>query len=641
MASVFLSYDRDDTAKARSIAAALEKAGHSVWWDTSISGGSQFAKEIEQALDKADVVVVLWTSFSIESAWVKDEAGAGRDKGCLVPLSLEGTLPPLGFRQFQAIDLGRWRGRGRIPHLKAILEAIEHRLQACGSPVSSDAHPAKPRRAGPSLNMWAVIGVAIAMFFVVVGLLIGRPWEAQSSNTPTVSVTAADRSALSQDMARNLLVKLGGQQTDPTKSVRVIDSSKGVADIQFRMNGSQRGGLLHANVSLTSGRDQNIVWSKDFERAAAEQSDLEDSMASAAGRVLRCARDEASGEYGRLNEDLRRTYLNACAALTEAYGDGESLIPQLREVTQKAPRFRPAWAQLLTADSDYLSSLHSGTEDAATARVALSKDAAAARRIDPDMAEATLAELGAHSDLPPAQAMAIVDKAKAEEPTNPHVLVERSTQLARVGRMEEARAESEAAVKLDPLSPSTRVDFIMATIFAGKVDRARLELASAKRLWPDSPAVREAEYELALRYDYGEDFEKMSRDMGYIGPGFEIYSAARRHPSDATIAPYMAFMRNPENKGRMGFALQGLGEVDRPNEFYQLLAEVGDGGILSHDASILFRPWMATIRRDPRFMVLARRLGLVDYWRTSGQWPDFCAEAGLRYDCKTEAATLS
>jgi hypothetical protein len=32
MASVFLSYDRDDGKQARPIATAIEKAGHSVWW---------------------------------------------------------------------------------------------------------------------------------------------------------------------------------------------------------------------------------------------------------------------------------------------------------------------------------------------------------------------------------------------------------------------------------------------------------------------------------------------------------------------------------------------------------------------------------------------------------------------------------
>jgi hypothetical protein len=49
MASVFLSYDRDDVGKAKPIAAALEKAGHSVWWDQHIKSGTQYSKVIEEA----------------------------------------------------------------------------------------------------------------------------------------------------------------------------------------------------------------------------------------------------------------------------------------------------------------------------------------------------------------------------------------------------------------------------------------------------------------------------------------------------------------------------------------------------------------------------------------------------------------
>jgi len=47
----------------------------------------------------------------------------------------------------------------------------------------------------------------------------------------------------------------------------------------------------------------------------------------------------------------------------------------------------------------------------------------------------------------------------------------------------------------------------------------------------------------------------------------------------------------------------------------------------------------AAMRADARFIPLARDIGLVDYWRNSGHWPDFCATAG--YDCKTEAARLA
>ncbi|HET7315803.1 MAG TPA: TIR domain-containing protein [Sphingomicrobium sp.] len=105
MAKVFLSYVRADVAVARNIAAALEGSGHDVWWDRHIRGGSQFSKEIEEALEAAEVVVVLWSRKSIESAWVRDEAGVGRDSGRLLPVRIDNCNPPLGFRQYQTVDL--------------------------------------------------------------------------------------------------------------------------------------------------------------------------------------------------------------------------------------------------------------------------------------------------------------------------------------------------------------------------------------------------------------------------------------------------------------------------------------------------------------------------------------------------------
>jgi hypothetical protein len=45
VASVFLSYVREDMEKARPIAVALEAAGHSVWWDRQIKGGAQYFSE--------------------------------------------------------------------------------------------------------------------------------------------------------------------------------------------------------------------------------------------------------------------------------------------------------------------------------------------------------------------------------------------------------------------------------------------------------------------------------------------------------------------------------------------------------------------------------------------------------------------
>jgi hypothetical protein len=59
------------------------------------------------------------------------------------------------------------------------------------------------------------------------------------------------------------------------------------------------------------------------------------------------------------------------------------------------------------------------------------------------------------------------------------------------------------------------------------------------------------------------------------------------------------------------------------------------------DSAFLFYPLTAPLRRDRRFMQLAARIGLVDYWRSTGKWPDFCSEPGLPYNCQAEAKALA
>ena len=100
MSRIFVSYARDDVDAARQLAEEMSQAGHDVWWDRHLHGGSRFAKEIDQALKNAEAVVVLWSEASLDSAWVQDEAAEGRDTGRLVPVTIGSTKPPLGFRQF-------------------------------------------------------------------------------------------------------------------------------------------------------------------------------------------------------------------------------------------------------------------------------------------------------------------------------------------------------------------------------------------------------------------------------------------------------------------------------------------------------------------------------------------------------------
>ena len=50
--------------------------------------------------------------------------------------------------------------------------------------------------------------------------------------------------------------------------------------------------------------------------------------------------------------------------------------------------------------------------------------------------------------------------------------------------------------------------------------------------------------------------------------------------------------------------------------------------------ALLFHAGMPELRSDPRFVPLCARLGLVEFWLSSGQWPDCAGE--VPYDFKAE-----
>ena len=168
MAAVFLSYSREDQERVHPLADCLERAGHNVWWDPQITGGEEFSGAIEQALESAEAVVVAWSSASVKSAWVRDEAGAGRDSGRLVPVTLDGCMPPLGFRQFHTIDLSNWRGRAGSAALQPVLDAIDKAASRASGAKSTPAPAKAIRKLHGVPRRTAVVAGALA------GLLVAR-----------------------------------------------------------------------------------------------------------------------------------------------------------------------------------------------------------------------------------------------------------------------------------------------------------------------------------------------------------------------------------------------------------------------------------------------------------------------------------
>ena len=140
---IFLSYAREDVSKATELARILKVAGWSVWWDKEIVAGRDFELEIDAALSEAKAVLVLWSSYSISSNWVRSEAKEAKEANKLIPVLLDDSRIPLSFRSLSTIELRDWPNKASLLELGSLKSAIsrllknEYGIQSIKEPDSS------------------------------------------------------------------------------------------------------------------------------------------------------------------------------------------------------------------------------------------------------------------------------------------------------------------------------------------------------------------------------------------------------------------------------------------------------------------------------------------------------------------------
>jgi TolB-like protein len=146
----------------------------------------------------------------VASHWVRDEAQRGRERGCLVPLSLDGTMAPLGFRQFQLLDISGWSGDPGDALAGRILAGVRARTGRRGVvneppvpfTVPPSAAPAAPPAAGLALSRRTLIigGATLAGGVGLVGL-----WQSGllgSSETKAISMVVLPFRNLTGDVSK-------------------------------------------------------------------------------------------------------------------------------------------------------------------------------------------------------------------------------------------------------------------------------------------------------------------------------------------------------------------------------------------------------------------------------------------------------
>jgi hypothetical protein len=141
MFDAFISYSREDRKFVEILVARMEEEDLRVWWDDRIALGSVFDDEIERAINLSKCVVVMWSPISVQSSWVREEAHVGQSRGVLVPISIAGAEPPLGFRRNQYLNLDGWTGSPEEERFRRLIQQIKANHSPGSGSTQKDPKP--------------------------------------------------------------------------------------------------------------------------------------------------------------------------------------------------------------------------------------------------------------------------------------------------------------------------------------------------------------------------------------------------------------------------------------------------------------------------------------------------------------------
>ncbi|MBA3510821.1 TIR domain-containing protein [Sphingomonas sp.] len=642
MASLFLSYAREDLERIRPLAKALERDGHSVWWDRHISGGQEFAGAIEDALAAAEVVVACWSERAVRSPWVRDEAGAGRDKGRLVPVSLDGCAPPLGFRQYHTIDLSGWNGRPRSPALKPLMAAIAEKSSgAVSHEETAAAAPVRRRQSGFGARPWAVAAAAALIAILSGAFLYSKVWAGDGRISPRVAignfalVSSALPRALPDMLGQEILAAFGAEN-----AVTVVAAGDGAASASapFVMDGSlsRVGNSVRFTVNLKNQRSGVLLWSDAFEHETADPVAARQA-AVGASQVVRCGLWGASSYDKPMSDQALSLYFKWCNEHWSGSSSQTAELDAARRVTVAVPDFSFGWSALA------LAAVPLAAAESGEANQLREEGMAAARKsmqLDQQNPEGYMAIAGLLPLERYAEREELLKKAISVRPTE--CGCERQAYgdfLASVGRMEEAVGQYERARAMRPLAPFSNVRFAQALYVVGRTDEADRILADTLKLWPDATSLRLLEMKSALwtrRYDKAiavlgdADLPLTSMQRDTLTAAFQALKSQDAAHRAKSVAELERFSVDPRYNDQLVVGtLAALGAREAALKAAANL--VRTRGLF--DAEVLFEPNLAAARGEAGYARLVRQLGLTTYWRAARKAPDICRDSARPSFC--------
>jgi TolB-like protein/tetratricopeptide (TPR) repeat protein len=416
------------------------------------------------------------------------------------------------------------------------------------------------------------------------------------------------------------------------------------------------GKTITVRLHLDDVRQHQTLWSKEFKGPVDAPEPLQTQAALHATDVTRWAVSPRLKSI-RSDPSLVAAYLEGQDEDINEYGGRALAIA--RDLVARAPRFA-AGHTLLASMVDQENGLAIVTPEA---RLESTREAKIAIALDGGNGQA-YAILSANVPLRAFKEREdLLLKGLAIEPGDASANSDYIfSVLADSGRFEEAIAQARSAWNLAPFTEWVAWSLPNLLGIAGRIDEARQAIADMNRKWPDNQDV----IFKAVEFTVESQKPPFTRALALLDDP-DLRSYYERPPVgkpgaiDALRAALQARMGSPEDKRAAAQVLEkSVTEGAIPTfSGLAILASLGDvdGAFRTADRVLtdeyirrsfgehliyfLFGAQASALRRDQRFMPLMQRFALIDYWRTTGHWPDFCSEPGLPYDCKAVAAKLA
>jgi hypothetical protein len=120
---LFVAYAHEDRETVRALIGALEQRNWKVYWDEELAAGQPgWQTLLDNELNAAFGILVVWSKHSAESDAVIREARVAQARDRLYGISIDGTDIPPEFADRWNVDLRGWTGDPNDPRIGKILE---------------------------------------------------------------------------------------------------------------------------------------------------------------------------------------------------------------------------------------------------------------------------------------------------------------------------------------------------------------------------------------------------------------------------------------------------------------------------------------------------------------------------------------